>query len=42
MLIDQLAVTWKVGARYVTAIGVNGLEEITSLMSVVNPSNSAG
>jgi len=39
---DQLAVTWKVGARYVTAIGVNGLEEITSLMSVVNPSNSAG
>ncbi len=39
---DQLAVTWKVGARYVTAIGINGLEEITSLMSVVNPSNSAG
>lgn len=39
---DQLAVTWKVGTRYVTAIGINGLEEIASLMSVVNPSNSAG
>ena len=33
---DQLAVTWKVGTRYVTAIGVSGLEEIASLMAVVN------
>ena len=39
---DQLAVTWKVGTRYVTAIGVNGLEEIASLMAVVDPPNSSG
>lgn len=39
---DQLAVTWKVGTRYVTAVGVNGLEEITNLMAVVDPPNSAG
>ncbi len=39
---DQLAVTWKVGTRYVTAIGINGLEEIASLMSVVNSSDAAG
>ena len=39
---DQLAVTWKVGTRYVTAIGVSGLEEIASLMAVVNNSDSAG
>ena len=39
---DQLAVTWKVGTRYVTVIGVNGLEEITSLMAVVNNADSAG
>ncbi len=39
---DQLAVTWKVGTRYVTAVGVNGLEEITNLMAVVEPPNSAG
>jgi len=39
---NQLAVTWKVGTRYVTAIGINGLEEITSLVSVMNTSNSAG
>ena len=39
---DQLAVTWKVGTRYVTVIGVNGLEEIASLMAVVNHSDSAG
>ncbi|MBL8819702.1 MAG: zf-HC2 domain-containing protein [Planctomyces sp.] len=39
---DQLAVTWKVGARYVTAIGVDGLDEIAGLMTVVNHSNSAG
>ena len=39
---DQLAVTWKVGTRYVTAIGVNDLEEIASLMAVVNHSDAAG
>ena len=39
---DQLAVTWKVGTRYVTAIGVNGLEEIASLMAVVDSPDSAG
>ncbi len=39
---DQLAVTWKVGTRYVTAVGVNGLEEIANLMAVVDPPNSAG
>lgn len=39
---DQLAVTWKVGTRYVTAIGVNGLEEIASLMAAVDHHNSAG
>ena len=39
---DQLAVTWKVGTRYVTAIGVNGLEEIASLTAVVDPPNSSG
>jgi hypothetical protein len=39
---DQLAVTWKVGPRFVTAIGVDGLEEIASLMAVVNNSDSAG
>lgn len=33
---------WKVGARYVIAIGVIGLEEIASLMSVVNHSDAAG
>ncbi len=38
----QLAVTWKVGARYVTAVGVNGLEEIASLMTIFNHSNSSG
>jgi len=39
---DQLAVTWKVGTRYVTAIGVSDLEEIASLMAVVNRPVSAG
>ena len=39
---DQLADTWKVGTRYVTVIGVNGLEEIASLMAVVNNADSAG
>ncbi len=38
---DQLAVTWKVGTRYVTAIGVSVLEEIASLKAVVNNSVSA-
>jgi Putative zinc-finger len=39
---DQLAVTWKVGTRFVTAIGVEGLDEIAKLMAVVNLPNSAG
>lgn len=39
---DQLAVTWKVGPRFVTAIGVEGLDEIAKLMAVVNLPNSAG
>lgn len=39
---EQLAVTWKVGARYVTAIGVDGLEEIAGLMAVVDPARAAG
>ncbi len=39
---DQLAVTWKVGVRYVTATGVNGLEEIASLMAAIDHRNSAG
>jgi hypothetical protein len=38
---DQLAVTRKVGTRYVTAIGVSGLDEIASLEAVVNNSVSA-
>jgi anti-sigma factor RsiW len=39
---EQLAVTWKVGPRFVTAIGVDGLEEIAKLMSVVNRGDTAG
>jgi hypothetical protein len=39
---DQLAVTWKVGTRHVTAVGVNGLEEIARLMAVVDPPSSSG
>ncbi|MBL8812495.1 MAG: zf-HC2 domain-containing protein [Planctomycetaceae bacterium] len=38
---DQLAVTWKVGPRFVTAIGVEGLDEIARLMAIVSLPNSA-
>lgn len=39
---EQLAVTWNMGKRQLTAIGVNGIEEITSLVTAVDAATSAG
>lgn len=39
---EQLAVTWKSGMRQMTAIGVEGLEEVASLMAAVDEETSAG
>ena len=39
---EQLAVSWKSGMRQMTAIGVEGLEEVASLMAAVDREISAG
>ncbi len=39
---EQLAVTWKSGMRQLTAIGVEGLEEVASLMAAAEKATSAG
>ena len=39
---DQMAVTWKSGKRQLTAIGVNGVEEVASLVAAVDRATSAG
>lgn len=38
----QLAVTWNKGKRQLTAIGVNGIEEVASLVAAVDAPTSAG
>jgi hypothetical protein len=39
---EQMAVTWKNGNRQLTAIGVNGVEEVASLVAAVDGHASAG
>ena len=39
---EQLAVTWKSGLRQLTAIGVEGLEEVAILIAAVDTENSTG
>lgn len=39
---DQMAVTWKSGKRQLTAIGVNGVEEVANLVATVDRATSAG
>ena len=39
---EQMAVTWMSGKRQLTAIGVNGIEEVASLVAAVDAPTSAG